>query len=142
MTIHWLGYAGTVLVILAYLPQVRHLLHEHCSAGLSVRAYLMWGAASALLLSYAISLGDRVHRVAGLPAHGDGADLSLHQALRTQCLQSARWKMTVYAETTRADQRRCRAFSAIAAVSRCGQVSAFRSGAIRDTSFDFRAVAL
>ncbi len=60
MTIHWLGYAGTRLVILAYLPQIFHLLKERCSAGLCVRAYLMWVAASLLLLSYAISQRDGV----------------------------------------------------------------------------------
>ena len=60
MSSHWLGYAGTTLVILAYLPQIFHLLQEHCSAGLCVRAYLMWVAASLLLLSYAVSQGDGV----------------------------------------------------------------------------------
>ena len=60
MSIHWLGYAGTTLVILAYLPQIFHLLKEHCSAGLCVRAYLMWVAASMLLLSYALSQRDGV----------------------------------------------------------------------------------
>ena len=60
MSNHWLGYAGTTLVILAYLPQIFHLLKEHCSAGLCVRAYLMWVAASLLLLSYAVSQRDGV----------------------------------------------------------------------------------
>ena len=60
MSIHWLGYAGTTLVILAYLPQIFHLLKERCSAGLCVRAYLMWVAASLLLLSYAVSQDDGV----------------------------------------------------------------------------------
>ncbi|MFQ5961543.1 MAG: PQ-loop repeat-containing protein [Candidatus Methylomirabilales bacterium] len=60
MTINWLGYGGTALVILAYLPQILHLMREHCSAGLSVRAFLMWGTSAVLLLSYAISLGDGV----------------------------------------------------------------------------------
>ncbi len=60
MSNHWLGYTGTTLVILAYLPQIFHLLKEHCSAGLCVRAYLMWVAASLLLLSYAVSQNDGV----------------------------------------------------------------------------------
>ncbi len=60
MSIHWLGYAGTTLVILAYLPQIYHLLKEHCSAGLCVRAYLMWVAASLCLLSYAVIQRDGV----------------------------------------------------------------------------------
>ena len=60
MSIHWLGYAGTALVILAYLPQIYHLLKEHCSAGLSCRAYVMWVAASLCLLSYAVIQRDGV----------------------------------------------------------------------------------
>ena len=60
MSSHWLGYAGTTLVILAYLPQIYHLLKEHCSAGLCVRAYLMWVAASLCLLSYAVIQRDGV----------------------------------------------------------------------------------
>ena len=62
MTIHWhwVGYGGTALVMLAYLPQILHLLREHCSAGLSVSAYLMWVISAILLLSYAISRGDGV----------------------------------------------------------------------------------
>ncbi|NIO07357.1 MAG: hypothetical protein GTO40_04895 [Deltaproteobacteria bacterium] len=60
MSNHWLGYAGTTLVILAYLPQIFHLVKEHCSAGLCVKAYLMWVAASVLLLSYAVSQRDAV----------------------------------------------------------------------------------
>ena len=60
MTIHWLGYMGTALVIVAYLPQISHLITERCSAGLSVRAYVMWVTSAVLLLTYAISLGDGV----------------------------------------------------------------------------------
>ena len=60
MSINWLGYAGTTLFILAYLPQIFHLLKEHCSAGISVKAYLMWVAASLLLLSYSVSETDGV----------------------------------------------------------------------------------
>ena len=57
---HWLGYIGTALVILAYLPQILHLITERCSAGLSVRAYVMWVTSAVLLLTYAVSLGDGV----------------------------------------------------------------------------------
>ena len=62
MTFHWywLGYGGTALVMLAYLPQILHLLRQRCSAGLSVGAYLMWGISALLLLSYAMSRGDGV----------------------------------------------------------------------------------
>ena len=55
-----LGFAGTTLCILAYLPQVIHLTRERCSAGLSTGAYSTWLMAALFLLSYAISTGDRV----------------------------------------------------------------------------------
>jgi uncharacterized protein with PQ loop repeat len=60
MSIQWLGYAGTTLVMLAYLPQIVHLIREHCSAGLSVKSYLMWGIAAVLLLIYATCCEDSV----------------------------------------------------------------------------------
>lgn len=60
MTIHWLGYSGTALVIFAYLPQAYHLFREKCSAGLSHKAYLMWSFSSALLLIYAVAIRDTV----------------------------------------------------------------------------------
>lgn len=60
MSTSWLGAIGTTLVILAYFPQIIHLINEHCSAGLSLRAYVVWGMAAILLLSYAISQGDVV----------------------------------------------------------------------------------
>ena len=60
MSISWLGAAGTALVILAYLPQIVHLIKEHCSAGISCVAFGMWGLGGVLLLSYAINLGDPV----------------------------------------------------------------------------------
>ena len=59
----WLGGAGTALVIVAYLPQIVHLIREHCSAGISCTAFGMWGLGGVLLLSYAISLGDPVFTV-------------------------------------------------------------------------------
>lgn len=55
-----LGFAGTVLVVLAYIPQVWHLIKEHCSAGVSIRAWSLWLLASFLLLSHAISILDGV----------------------------------------------------------------------------------
>ena len=60
MDLQWLGFLGTGLVILAYFPQLIHLIKERCSAGLSIRAYLIWAIAALLLLSYAISMNDAV----------------------------------------------------------------------------------
>lgn len=60
MSIHWCGYVGTALVIVAYLPQVTHLIREKCSAGISFGAYVIWAVAAVLLLAYAILTRDPV----------------------------------------------------------------------------------
>ena len=51
---HWLGIFGTVLVIIAYVPQITHLMKMHCGEGVSVMAYVLWTASSAFLCVYAI----------------------------------------------------------------------------------------
>lgn len=56
----WIGFAGIALSVVAYLPQVIHLIRERCSAGLSAWAYCMWMAAAVLLLVYAIMRDDPV----------------------------------------------------------------------------------
>ena len=53
-----LGWAGTVLVIVAYVPQIRHLYVEKCAWGISISTWLIWLAAGALLLSYCIFRND------------------------------------------------------------------------------------
>ncbi|NIS79660.1 MAG: hypothetical protein GTO14_05500 [Anaerolineales bacterium] len=60
MPMHWFGFAGTTLCVLAYLPQIIHLIRERCSAGLSFRAYMMWAVAAVLLLSYSVAMRDAV----------------------------------------------------------------------------------
>ncbi len=60
MDLKWLGFIGTGLVILAYFPQLIHLIKERCSAGMSIGAYSIWAIAALLLLSYAISMNDVV----------------------------------------------------------------------------------
>ena len=60
MSIHWFGYVGTALVIVAYLPQITHLIREKCSAGISFGAYAIWVVAAVLLLTYAILTRDPV----------------------------------------------------------------------------------
>ena len=44
--------------MLAYLPQVVHLWREHCSAGVSRRAWAMWLASSLLVGALAVHRGD------------------------------------------------------------------------------------
>ena len=53
-----LGWAGTALVIVAYVPQIRHLYIEKCAWGISISTWLIWLAAGALLLSYCIVRSD------------------------------------------------------------------------------------
>ena len=56
----YLGFAGVAISCLAYLPQILHLAKEHCSAGVSVRAWIMWLAAALMIGSHAASKADTV----------------------------------------------------------------------------------
>jgi uncharacterized protein with PQ loop repeat len=60
VSIEWLGFAAITLSVLAYLPQITHLIKEHCSAGLSPGAYCTWVASAVLLLTYSIAKNDPV----------------------------------------------------------------------------------
>jgi uncharacterized protein with PQ loop repeat len=60
VSIEWLGFAAIALSVVAYLPQIAHLIKEHCSAGLSPRAYVMWVVSAVLLLAYSIAQDDLV----------------------------------------------------------------------------------
>jgi uncharacterized protein with PQ loop repeat len=55
-----LGFLGTAIVALAYIPQIRHLAAEHCSAGISLSAYSLWCLASAFFLIHAAMIQDIV----------------------------------------------------------------------------------
>ncbi|HEX6222172.1 MAG TPA: PQ-loop repeat-containing protein [Acidimicrobiia bacterium] len=55
-----LGMAGIGLSVVAYLPQVSHLAKEHCSAGISPRAWTMWLASSLLVGALAVYRRDYV----------------------------------------------------------------------------------
>jgi lipid-A-disaccharide synthase-like uncharacterized protein len=55
-----LGAAGIAISMLAYLPQVVHLAREHCSAGISRRAWVMWLVSSLLIGSLALHRHDPV----------------------------------------------------------------------------------
>lgn len=50
-----IGWIGTALVIIAYYPQIQHLLVERCAWGISIFTWLIWLFASALLLIYCIT---------------------------------------------------------------------------------------
>jgi uncharacterized protein with PQ loop repeat len=51
------GLAGAVLAGAAYLPQIIHLLREHCSAGISRTAFGLWLVSSALVAVHAVAIG-------------------------------------------------------------------------------------
>ena len=53
-----LGWAGTALVLAAYVPQIHHLYVEKCAWGISISTWLIWLIAGALLLSYCIFRND------------------------------------------------------------------------------------
>ncbi|MEO8687892.1 MAG: hypothetical protein ABI611_06700 [Solirubrobacteraceae bacterium] len=55
-----LGMAGIAIATLAYVPQVVHLGKEHCSAGVSRRAWAMWLVSSLLVGTLAVHRGDLV----------------------------------------------------------------------------------
>lgn len=53
-----IGWVGTLLVIVAYYPQIHHLWAEKCAWGVSVTTWVIWLVSSALLLIYALMRGD------------------------------------------------------------------------------------
>ncbi|MBI3491259.1 MAG: PQ-loop repeat-containing protein [Acidobacteria bacterium] len=67
------GFSGTGLVIVGYIPQIHHLIKEQCTAGLSVPAFAVWCSASLLFLIHATMIRDVVFvgvQVVNLAASG------------------------------------------------------------------------
>lgn len=58
-----LGWVGTALVIVAYVPQIRHLYVEKCAWGISISTWFIWLAAAALLLSYCLVRNDTLFTI-------------------------------------------------------------------------------
>ena len=58
LKIEMLGWAGTTMVVFAYVPQIRHLYVEKCAWGISISSWLIWLVAGAFLLSYSILRSD------------------------------------------------------------------------------------
>jgi len=50
----------------AYLPQIRHLTKEHCSAGISLSAFALWFLASILVMINALFIHAVVFVVLGV----------------------------------------------------------------------------
>ncbi len=53
-----LGFLGTAIVAVAYIPQIHHLVKEHCSAGISMNAYALWCVASIFFLIHGAMIRD------------------------------------------------------------------------------------
>jgi lipid-A-disaccharide synthase-like uncharacterized protein len=58
-----LGWVGTALVIVAYVPQIHHLYFEECAWGISISTWVIWLVAGALLLSYCIFRSDTLFAI-------------------------------------------------------------------------------
>jgi lipid-A-disaccharide synthase-like uncharacterized protein len=55
-----LGFIGTLIVAIGYLPQIVHIAREGCSAGVSVNAWYLWLLASVLVFTHAFMVVDVV----------------------------------------------------------------------------------
>jgi uncharacterized protein with PQ loop repeat len=55
-----LGFVGTIIVAVGYLPQIIHLARERCSAGVSVGAWSLWLLSSVLIAGHAFVVSDWV----------------------------------------------------------------------------------
>ncbi|HET6923213.1 MAG TPA: PQ-loop repeat-containing protein [Anaeromyxobacteraceae bacterium] len=55
-----LGFIGTLMVAIGYLPQIVHIAREGCSAGISANAWGLWLLASVLIFTHALAVADLV----------------------------------------------------------------------------------
>lgn len=60
MMFELVGMIGIAVSVAAYVPQVVHLWREHCSSGVSPRAWTMWVVSGTLLGIVAVQRGDLV----------------------------------------------------------------------------------
>ena len=60
------GFVGVGLAGIAYLPQIVHLISQHCSAGISRLAFGMWLVSSLLVMTHAIATHADVFVVLGV----------------------------------------------------------------------------
>jgi lipid-A-disaccharide synthase-like uncharacterized protein len=56
----FIGIAGIAISVAAYVPQVVHLTREHCSTGISSRAWTMWLIGALFVGLLALRRGDPV----------------------------------------------------------------------------------
>lgn len=55
-----LGFIGTLIVAIGYLPQIVHIAREGCSAGVSISAWYLWLLSSVLIAAHAFVVFDVV----------------------------------------------------------------------------------
>jgi uncharacterized protein with PQ loop repeat len=60
---HWVGIAGTALIMIAFVPQIVLLLRTRRAGALSIKSNVLNATASALLFAYALLRGDMVFSV-------------------------------------------------------------------------------
>jgi uncharacterized protein with PQ loop repeat len=58
-----LGFIGTIIVAIGYLPQIAHMARQRCSAGVSISARFVWLLASLLIATHAFVVFDVVFMV-------------------------------------------------------------------------------
>ena len=55
-----LAFIGTVLVAIAYIPQIIHLIRNHCAYGISIKAWAIWFVATLLIFPHALAAQDTI----------------------------------------------------------------------------------
>jgi lipid-A-disaccharide synthase-like uncharacterized protein len=58
-----IGWIGTMLVVIAYYPQIHHLWAEKCAWGISLATWFIWLIAGVLLLTYAVARRDALFAI-------------------------------------------------------------------------------
>lgn len=60
-----IGLSGALIAGYAYIPQITHLIKEHCSAGISRSAFALWLLSSVLITINAIYIKAMVFIILG-----------------------------------------------------------------------------
>lgn len=55
-----LGFIGTGIAVVAYAPQIYHLIKRACAQGVSIQTYGLWFVSSILLLIHAVAIRSSV----------------------------------------------------------------------------------
>jgi len=55
-----LGFIGTILIAIAYIPQIWHIAKKHCAMGLSISTWSLWLFATILVFIHALTTADSV----------------------------------------------------------------------------------